>query len=92
MRQHLRYQPGDDGIIRQYFFDMENNLNLPLYLIIALATHLLDTGLWCQIKKCLACGSLFMDTSRAHNRTWCSPTTCGSIKKSQRYYRLRKVA
>jgi|GEM_PF-2380301 predicted RNA-binding Zn ribbon-like protein len=92
MRQHLRYQPGTDGQIRQYFFDMEENLNLPLYLIIAQAAHLLDTGLWRQIKKCPACGSLFMDTSRAHNRTWCSPKTCGSIKKSQRYYRLRKVA
>ncbi|MDB5004677.1 MAG: hypothetical protein JWQ34_2902 [Mucilaginibacter sp.] len=92
MCQHLRYQPGNDGIIRQYFFDIEENLNLPLYLIIAQATRLLDTGLWRQIKKCPACGSLFIDTSRAHNRTWCSPKTCGSIKKSQRYYKLRKVA
>jgi predicted RNA-binding Zn ribbon-like protein len=92
MRQRLRYQPGHDGVIKQYFFDMAEDLNLPLYLVIAEAAHLLDTGVWRQIKKCPACGSLFIDISRAHNRTWCSPKTCGSIKKSQRYYKLRKVA
>jgi predicted RNA-binding Zn ribbon-like protein len=92
MSQHLRYQNGDDGIVRQYFFDLQEDVHLPLYLIIAEAARLLDAGLWRQVKKCPACGSLFLDVSRAHNRTWCSPKTCGSIKKSQRYYKLKKVA
>jgi predicted RNA-binding Zn ribbon-like protein len=92
MRRHLRYQTGEDGIVRQCFFDLQEDLNLSLHLIIAEAARLLDTGLWRQIKKCPACGSLFLDVSRAHNRTWCSPKTCGSIKKSQRYYKLKKVA
>ncbi|MCC8424370.1 CGNR zinc finger domain-containing protein [Mucilaginibacter sp. UR6-11] len=92
VRQHLRYETGTDGMIREHFYNINEDMNLPLYLIIAEAARLLDTGLWRQIKKCPACGSLFMDVSRAHNRTWCSPKTCGSIKKSQRYYQLKKVA
>jgi predicted RNA-binding Zn ribbon-like protein len=48
-----------------------------------------DTGSYRKIKKCPACGSLFLDTSPRYNRQWCAPQTCGSIKKSERYYQLK---
>jgi predicted RNA-binding Zn ribbon-like protein len=86
---HLRYQNTPDGSVRQYWHNIHEDMNLPLYLIITAACQLLDSGQWRQIKKCPGCGSLFIDASRARNRTWCSPQTCGSVKKSQRYYRLR---
>jgi predicted RNA-binding Zn ribbon-like protein len=88
-KTHLTYQTGPDGIVGQCWHNIHEDLDLPLYLIITAACQLLDSGQWRLIKKCPGCGSLFIDNSRARNRTWCCPQTCGSVKKSQRYYRLR---
>jgi predicted RNA-binding Zn ribbon-like protein len=88
---HLRYEHGVTGL-RLYWHNIHGDINLPLWLIIAEACQLLNSGASRDIKKCPACGSLFVDTSRRHNRVWCSPKTCGSLKKSQRYYQQQQTA
>ncbi|TSJ43931.1 CGNR zinc finger domain-containing protein [Mucilaginibacter corticis] len=88
IRPHLRYDNGINGL-QQYWHDIDEQIHLPFWLIIREACNLINSGQWRDIKQCPACKQLFLDTSRAGNRTWCSPQTCGSIKKSQRYYRLK---
>lgn len=85
---HLRYEHGVTGL-RLCWHNIDENLDVLSWIIIAEACHLLDSGIYRNIKKCPICGSMFIDNSRRHNRIWCSPQTCGSLKKSQNYYRLR---
>lgn len=88
MRPHLRFDNGINGL-QQYWHNIDDQLDLPFWLIIRAACNLINSGQWRDIKECPVCKQLFLDTSRAGNRTWCSPQTCGSIKKSQRYYKLK---
>ena len=90
-KQHLRYENTPNGPAL-HWFGIAEELNYPFWLIIMEACHLLDSGEWRKIKKCPVCHSLFIDNSRSHNRTWCNPSTCGSLKKSKRYYERKKVA
>jgi predicted RNA-binding Zn ribbon-like protein len=39
-----------------------------------------------RIRACDGCGWLFLDTSRAHGRRWCSMNTCGARHKMRRYH------
>lgn len=85
IRPHLRYEMGEHGP-ELFWHGIEEELNLPLWLIISSAVKLIDSGNWRKIKKCPVCGSLFIDLSRRFNRCWCNPNTCGCLLKSKRYY------
>ena len=45
-----------------------------------------------EIGQCAdeACGWLFLDTSRRHNRRWCSSSGCGDRNRARDYYRRRQ--
>lgn len=37
------------------------------------------------------CGWVFLDTSRAHNRRWCTTKSCGDRNRSRAYYYRKKA-
>ena len=53
------------------------------------ADLLVDTERMDRVKACDGdgCGWLFLDTSRAGTRRWCSMQTCGNRYKARRHYR-----
>ena len=62
-----------------------------LWPIISSAQKLLVSLELNQVKECLNCGWLFLDTSKNQSRRWCSMNTCGTRDKMRRYHsRLRK--
>jgi predicted RNA-binding Zn ribbon-like protein len=44
-----------------------------------------------RLKECPGCHWLFIDSTRAGNRRWCSMDTCGSREKMRRYYRRKSA-
>jgi len=45
-----------------------------------------------RLGACAGCGWLFVDTSRAHARRWCSMNACGVRDKMRRYHRRQAEA
>jgi predicted RNA-binding Zn ribbon-like protein len=45
-----------------------------------------------RIGACDGCGWLFLDTSRAHGRRWCSMNMCGARHKMRRYHQRQAQA
>jgi predicted RNA-binding Zn ribbon-like protein len=45
-----------------------------------------------RIGSCAGCGWLFLDTSRAHARRWCSMNVCGVRDKMRRYHQRQTSA
>ncbi len=60
--------------------------DLVLWPIVEAAYGLLTGGDYERIKKCPACGWVFIDKSKGGRRRWCSMDTCGTLDKSRRYY------
>jgi predicted RNA-binding Zn ribbon-like protein len=56
------------------------------------ALQLLRSSAVARIRSCDGCGWLFLDTSRAHGRRWCSMNACGARHKMRRYHQRRAVA
>ena len=50
------------------------------------AVQLLRSPAVWRIGSCAGCGWLFLDTSRAHARRWCSMNACGVRNKMRRYH------
>ncbi|MEP7201212.1 MAG: CGNR zinc finger domain-containing protein [Ilumatobacteraceae bacterium] len=50
------------------------------------ALRLLRSPLMSRVGSCAGCGWLFLDTSRAHARRWCSMNACGVRNKMRRYH------
>jgi predicted RNA-binding Zn ribbon-like protein len=50
------------------------------------AVQLLRSPATSRIGACDGCGWLFLDTSRAHARRWCSMNVCGVRSKMRRYH------
>ena len=50
------------------------------------AVQLLRSPAVARISSCDGCGWLFLDTSRAHARRWCSMSACGVRHKMRRYH------
>lgn len=50
------------------------------------AMQLLRSSATARIGSCAGCGWLFLDTSRAHARRWCSMNACGVRDKMRRYH------
>src|SRR5215208_4390605 len=65
--------------------DGTNDLNRPLWPIALAAADLFQTAPLQLLAQCQHCRWLFLDTSRQHNRRWCSMNACGAIMKMRRY-------
>jgi predicted RNA-binding Zn ribbon-like protein len=50
------------------------------------AMQLLRSPASARVGSCAGCGWLFLDTSRAHARRWCSMNACGVRSKMRRYH------
>jgi predicted RNA-binding Zn ribbon-like protein len=50
------------------------------------AVVLLRSSSVARVGSCAGCGWLFLDTSRAHARRWCSMNVCGVRDKMRRYH------
>ncbi|MEN2740633.1 ABATE domain-containing protein [Microbacterium sp. X-17] len=66
--------------------DSANRLGAALAVIARDAIHVLGTSTRGRIKTCEGseCAGLFLDTSRAAARRWCSMNTCGNKNKKNR--------
>jgi predicted RNA-binding Zn ribbon-like protein len=56
------------------------------------AVLLLRSPAAARIGSCAGCGWLFLDTSRAHARRWCSMNICGVRDKMRRYHQRQTSA
>ncbi len=56
------------------------------------ALQLLRSSAVSRIRACDGCGWMFLDTSRANARRWCSMNVCGARHKMRRYHERRGVA
>ena len=56
------------------------------------AMSLLRSPVIARLGACAGCGWLFVDTSRAHARRWCSMNACGVRDKMRRYHRRQATA
>lgn len=63
------------------------SLDLPLWIVARSATQLLTADPLDRLKSCagIACGWVFLDTSRNGRRRWCEMEVCGSRAKMRRY-------
>jgi predicted RNA-binding Zn ribbon-like protein len=71
--------------------DDADDLERPLWPIAIAAVDLLQTGPLQLLGRCQHCRWLFLDTSRQHNRRWCSMSGCGAIVKMRRYRAARQT-
>lgn len=70
--------------------DMGESFDSPLWPIAQQTANLLTSQDIYRVGECQddrGCGYLFIDTSRNHNRRWCSMETCGNRAKAQRHYK-----
>ena len=56
------------------------------------AVLLLRSSSVARVGSCAGCGWLFLDTSRAHARRWCSMNVCGVRDKMRRYHQRQSNA
>ena len=56
------------------------------------AVQLLRSTTARRLGACDGCGWLFLDTSRAHGRRWCSMNVCGVRDKMRRYHQRQVEA
>ena len=70
--------------------DDTDDLNRPLWPIALAAVDLFQTAPLQLLSQCQHCRWLFLDTSRQHNRRWCSMNACGAIMKMRRYRAARQ--
>jgi predicted RNA-binding Zn ribbon-like protein len=56
------------------------------------AVVLLRSSSVARVGSCAGCGWLFLDTSRAHARRWCSMNVCGVRDKMRRYHQRQSNA
>lgn len=81
---HATLQP--DGVRLSWAWsDDGNDVNRPLWPIAVAAVDLLQAAPLHLLARCEHCRWLFLDTSRQHNRRWCSMNACGAIIKMRRY-------
>ena len=78
------------GRLHWRWHDDADDLERPLWPIAVAAVDLLQTGPLQLLGRCHHCRWLFLDTSRQHNRRWCSMSACGAIVKMRRYRAARR--
>jgi predicted RNA-binding Zn ribbon-like protein len=80
-----------DGL-RWTWPDDPADLQRPVWPVATAAVDLLQAGPLHLLGQCQHCRWLFLDTSRQHNRRWCSMDACGAIVKMRRYRASRSRA
>lgn len=86
---HATLQPQDLRLAWAWPDDT-NDLNRPLWPIALVAVDLFESAPLQLLAQCQHCRWLFLDTSRQHNRRWCSMNACGAIMKMRRYRAARR--
>jgi predicted RNA-binding Zn ribbon-like protein len=87
--EHATFEPADSGM--RWSWRDDGDLDRPLWPIAVAAIELLQTGPLQLLARCGHCRWLFLDTSRQHNRRWCSMNACGAIVKMRRYRASRRL-
>ena len=82
-------QPHDLRLAWKWPADIDD-LDRPLWPIALAAVDLFQTAPLQLLAQCQHCRWLFLDTSRQHNRRWCSMNACGAIVKMRRYRAARR--
>ncbi|WP_281898936.1 CGNR zinc finger domain-containing protein [Phytohabitans aurantiacus] len=74
--------------------DVELGPNTPADRLARSAVELLTSERSAAIRQCAdaECGWIYLDTSRAENRRWCSASGCGDRNRARDYYRRRTAA
>ena len=77
---------------RVWVMDEGDELERPLWPIIASAEELLTGGDVSLVRECGSenCSWLFLDRSRNKSRRWCDMKTCGNRAKAKRHYERAK--
>lgn len=85
-----RLLPVRDGFAWEV--EAEPSLMLALTPVLWSASDLLAGPVGQQVRRCAnpECLFLFLDTSRAGNRRWCSMSSCGNRAKARRHYHRAK--
>ena len=76
------------------FDEMTSVLDGVLWPIVRAAADLLTSSDLALVRACSSptCQWLFLDTSKNHQRRWCSMKQCGNRAKVRRFYAKRKTA
>lgn len=87
-----RLAPDADGFA--WHIEAPADLWLLLTPVLWSASDLLAGPIGAQVRRCAnpECLFLFLDTSRAGNRRWCSMQNCGNRAKARRHYHKAKKA
>ena len=71
-------------------------LDRPLWPVVLSAAKLLSSDQLQRVHRCPGkdgrCGWLFLDTSKAGRRQWCSTQGCGNRAKARRHYARSRTA
>jgi predicted RNA-binding Zn ribbon-like protein len=73
------------GGLRWTWSNNAEDLQQPTWHIAVAAVDALQMAPLHLLSRCQHCRWLFLDTSRQHNRRWCSMDGCGAIVKMRRY-------
>ena len=74
--------------------EVSDDLERPLWPILASAIDLLTTADLARLKRCaseIGCSWLFLDTSKSSTRRWCTMELCGSRAKMRRLYARQRA-
>jgi predicted RNA-binding Zn ribbon-like protein len=69
-------------------------LSTPRDRVTRAVVDLLTTAELAALHQCedQACGWVYLDTSRRHNRRWCVASDCGNRNRARRFYARHKAA
>ncbi|MEO8266357.1 MAG: ABATE domain-containing protein [Ilumatobacteraceae bacterium] len=84
-----RWSPGPPGFVPSWPVDSIEGICDHLA---DAAMQLLRSSATARIGSCAGCGWLYLDTSRAHARRWCSMNACGVRSKMRRYHQRQTSA
>jgi predicted RNA-binding Zn ribbon-like protein len=87
--KYLRYESTSTGL-QQVWFNIDEEIAAPLWIIVRSAAGLLVLGDPKKIKQCKTCGSMFLDRTKNGKRRWCNPVTCGKLLRNKLYYHASK--
>jgi len=86
--------PQVEGRLEWRFDDLTSSFSAMLWPIARAAADLLASSDMALVRACSSptCQWLFLDTSKNHNRRWCSMKQCGNRAKVRRFYAKKKTA
>jgi len=86
-----RLVPGSDGA--WHWSPVQTDLATPRHLLTLEFERLVTSGSIARFHRCedRHCGWVFLDTSRQHNRRWCSSADCGNRNRVRAHYARAKA-